>query len=181
MSQASIEIVREFFIINNFFVLKKEDILFVKNVQIPSGDRSEKFILPCAEINKTVGNAVVKPISWHTMKFTPGVLSKFPEIFDFLKSNSMEESKKFFRGEDFLKVLVIPSLPASEGLKKESIRIMKEKGIDHLVTFSSIIAGLVEKIESRHVYLSSVNEVLRVLKFYGFFTEEEEQNLPFDK
>jgi hypothetical protein len=178
MSQASIEIVREFFIIDDFFVLKKEDLLLVKNVQTVDGQKSERFILSAGEISGTIKNAVVKPISWHTMKFTPAVLRKFPEVFDFLKEKRSEEFKKYFKGEEFLKVLVIPSLPASDSLRGESIEIMKEKGIDHLIGFSSIIAGLIEKIEPRHVYLSSVNEVLRVLKFYKFFAEEE-QNLPF--
>ncbi len=180
MSQASIELVREFFIINDFFVLKKEDLLLVKNSRVAEEKKPERFILPTGEINSAIGSAVVKPISWHTMKFTPAVLKKFPEVFDFLGEKHTEEYKRFFKDEDFFKILVIPSLPASDDLMEESIRIMKEKGIDNLIIFSSIIAGLVEKIDARHVYLSSINEVLRVLKFYKFFKEkEEEQNLPF--
>lgn len=178
MSQASIELVREFFVMNDFFVLKKEDLLLVKNARTAEESRDGKFVLSGGEISGTINNAVVKPVSWHTMKFTPLVLSRFPDIFDFLKSRHTEDYRKFFRGEDFLKILVIPSLPASENLREESVRIMKEKGIDRLVMFSSVIAGLIDRIEARHVYLSSVNEVLRVLKFYKFFTEEE-QNLPF--
>ena len=178
MSQASIELVKEFFILNDFFVLKKEDILLVKNTGDVKEDKKSGFVLSGAQITGAIKNAVVRMVSWHTMKFTPIVLSRFPDIFDFLKAGPVEEYRKFFRGEDFLKVLVLPSLPASEGLREESIRIMKEKGIDRLVMFPSVIAGLIEKIEPRHVYLSSVNEVLRVLKFYKFFAEEE-QNLPF--
>jgi hypothetical protein len=180
MSQASIELVREFFIINDFFVLKKEDLLLVKNSGAADEQKPGGFILSAGEIGSTIGNAVVKPISWHTMKFTPAVLKKFPEVFDFLGEKNTEEYKRFFKEESFLKVLVIPSLPASENLREESIRVMKEKGVNNLIIFSSIIAGLVEKIDARHVYLSSINEVLRVLKFYKFFKEkEEEQNLPF--
>lgn len=163
---------------NDFFVLKKEDLLLVKNARVVNGPGEDKFILSGGDISGTIGNAVVKPVSWHTMKFTPLVLSRFPDIFDFLKARNAGEYGKFFGGENFLKILVIPSLPASEGLREESIRVMKEKGIDRLVMFSSVIAGLVERIEPRHVYLSTVNEVLRVLKFYRFFAEEE-QNLPF--
>jgi hypothetical protein len=178
MSQASVELVREFFIINDFFVLKKEDLLLVKNAQPRQVTAGGKFILQAGGIKGAVNNAVVKPLSWHTMKFTPLVLSRFPDIFEFLKDKNTEGYRKFFGGEDFLKILVIPSLPASENLRDESIRIMQEKGIDRLVMFSSVIAGLVDRIEARHVYLSTVNEVLRVLKFYKFFAEEE-QNLPF--
>ncbi len=178
MSQASVELVREFFIMNDFFVLKKEDLLLVKNAGVANLSGESKFILSGSEIGGTINNAVIKPVSWHTMKFTPRVLSRFPDIFDFLKARHEEKYKKFFKGEDFLNILVIPSLPASEALREESVRIMKEKGIDRLMMFSSVIAGLIERIESRRVYLSTVNEVLRVLKFYKFFAEEE-QNLPF--
>jgi hypothetical protein len=178
MSQASIEIVREFFIIHNFFVLKKEDILFVKNAELTETEGIDRFVLSGSEVSKVLKSAVVKPVCWHTMKLTPVVLSRFPEIFEFLKGRYALESKKFFQGEDFKKILVIPSLPASEKLQKESIKIMKEEGVDHIITFPSIIAHLIEKIDARYVYLSSVNEIFRVLKFYKFFAEKE-QKLPF--
>lgn len=180
MSQASIEIVREFFIISNFFVLKREDVLLVKNSLMPnlSDNRFEKFVLPGSEIPEVINNAIVKPVSWHTMKFTPAVLKKSPELFTSLKGKGGKNHEKFFKGEAFLKILVIPSLPASESLRKESIKIMQDNGIDYLITFSSVISGLIGKIDARHVYLSTVNEVFRVLKFYRFF-DEEEQKLPF--
>ncbi|MCM8760410.1 MAG: hypothetical protein NC832_01670 [Candidatus Omnitrophica bacterium] len=178
MSQASIEIVKEFFVIHNFFVLQKDDILLVQNAGVDEPEEMDKFILSGSEVSRVVKNGVVKPVCWHTMKFTPVVLSRFSEIFEFSKGGYTLESKKFFQGENFKKVLIIPSLPASDKLQKESIKIMKEKGIDYLITFPSIIANLIERIDARNVYLSSVNEILRVLKFYKFFSEKE-QKLPF--
>lgn len=178
MSYASIEIVKEFFIINNFFVLRKEDILFVKNTEPLEVAETDRFIISGSEVNRVLKNGLIKPICWHTMKITPVVLSRFPEIFEFFKGRYALESRKVFAGEDFKKVLVIPSLPASDKLRKESIRIMKEQGIDHIITFSSVISQLIEKINARNMYLSTVNEILRVLKFYKFFTEKE-QKLPF--
>lgn len=112
------------------------------------------------------------------MKFTPSVLQKNPEIFQFIRDSNKATVKNVFNGEPFLKILVIPALPASEDLKGKSIVMMKEKGVDNIISFPSILSGLIGKIESRHVYLSSVNEVLRILKFYRFFAKEE-QNLPF--
>ncbi|MCM8830528.1 MAG: hypothetical protein NC824_05980 [Candidatus Omnitrophica bacterium] len=178
MSQASIEIVKEFFIINNFLVLQKDDILFVQNAEVNEPEEIDKFILSGSEVSKVVKDGVVKPVCWHTMKFTPVVLSRFPEIFEFVKGKHTLESKRYFHGDSFKKMLVIPSLPASDNLRKESIRIMREKGIDHVITFPSIIAHFIEKIEPRSVYLSSINEIFRVLKFYKFFADRE-QKLPF--
>lgn len=176
MSHASVEFVRDFFVINNFFVLKKEDILFVRNTLYPAKSNS-KFILSADEAVR-IGCAVIKIVCWHTMKFSPAVLFKSPEIFDFLTGDTADDTNKFFMGESFVKILVIPSLPVSEELKKESIKVMRDKGVDRLILFPSVLSGLIDRIEPRHVYRSTLKEILRVLKFYKFFIEEE-QNLPF--
>lgn len=177
MSQASIEIVKEFFIAGRFFVLQCDDILLIKNSSRQEEFKFEKFVVSPQDVLH-INNACVKIISWHTMKFTPSVLRQNPEIFDFTKNSCRQVIKGVFLGEAFLKMLVIPALPVSKNLRAESIRIMQEKGVNSIITFPSLIADLVNKIEARHVYLSSVKEVLRILKFYRFF-DEKEPNLPF--
>lgn len=172
MSYPSMEIVKEFFTVYNFLVLEKEEVLFVKNPDYKSG-KIERFILAKEDISK-IKAAIVKPIAWHTQKFTPSVLNKFPEIFDFLKTNF-----KSINEEGCLKMLIIPALPSTENLRKQSISIMKEKGIDNVILFPSVISLLIEKINSRKVYLSFTNEILRILKYYNFFSETRE--LPFKK
>lgn len=178
MSYASYEIVKEFFTLNGFFVLKERDVFIVRNIDGKT-DISSDFVLEKERI-LLIKNGIVKPVSWHTLKFTPSVLNKFPEIFDFVKKEYVKKVKKYFTGEPFLKILIIPALPVSENLKKESIKILKEKGIDYIILFPAIISGLLEKIQPRHVYSSSVSETLRILKFYRFISERE-QFLPFKK
>jgi hypothetical protein len=76
------------------------------------------------------------------------------------------------------KVIIIPGLPATTNLKNESIKIMKEKGIEHIILFSSIISGLVEKIDERKLYQSQTLEIIRILKFYKFLSDKKlEKNL----
>jgi hypothetical protein len=176
MSQASIEIVREFFTANGFFVLRNDDILLVKNSLKKEESLSERFVLSADSVSG-IDNGMVRVVSWHTMKFTPGVLQKNPEIFDFTSEENVQLARKSFLEEPFIRILVIPAFPVSDDLRKKSEDIMKARGIDRAITFPSIVSGLINKIESRHVYQSSVNEVLRILKFYRFFAEEE-QNLP---
>jgi len=170
MSYPSFEIVKEFFTIFDFFIIEKEDVIFVKNLRVEKED-IKNFILKKEDISK-IEQAIVKPIAWHTQKFTPSVLNKFPEIFDFFKPD-------FLKDENFRKILVIPGLPSTENLKKKSIEIIKDKGIDNIILFPTVISSLVEKINSRKVYLSFTNEILRILKFYDFFSETME--LPFKK
>jgi hypothetical protein len=179
MSQASLDIVREFFALNNFFILKKKDVLVVKNTALSERKEFKRMLLGKEDIT-SVKNAVVKVISWHTSKFTPSVMEKSPEIFDFLSENFLNGLKKLFEGEDFLKILVIPALPSSKDLYKASENLMRGKGINHVMTFPSVISGLIDKIQPRHVYMSYLKELFRVLKFYRFVNEDE-QELPFGK
>ncbi len=172
------EIVKEFFFLNNFLVHQKNDILLIKNM----GGKvalSDKFILTKEEIF-TINNGVVKPVGWHTLKFTPSVIKSSPEIFNFINSSSIEKIKEFFKGEDFVKILVIPGLPLTDKLRSESIKIMKGKGIDYIIKFSTIISGLIERINPRQVYLSPNSELLRILKIYKFFPSTQ-PSLPFRK
>jgi len=177
MSYVSIEIVKEFFILNGFFVYQKDDILLIKNMgkNIPLPD---KFVLEKEEI-LAIGNGVIKPVGWHTLKFTPSVIRSSPEIFSFLKHPYIKEIKEFFKNDNFSKILVIPGLPLKKSLRDESVKLLKENGIDYIIKFSTIISGLIEKINPRHLYLSPNSELLRILKIYKFFSSQP--TLPFKK
>ncbi len=170
MSYPSFEIVKEFFNINNFLVLERGEILFAKNLR-EREEEIEKFIIEKDDIQK-IKECLIKPISWHTQKFTPSVLNKFPEIFQFPKNN-------FLKDKNCKKILIIPDLPSTQNLRNKSIEIMQNKNIDNVILFPTIISSLIEKINPRKVYLSFTNEILRILKFYNFFSENRE--LPFNK
>jgi len=180
MSNTSIQIVKEFFAMNSFLVMQKEDILFVKNsVVTEKNGLQDKFVLYKKGL-QCIRNAVVKSIAWHTLKFSPSVLKKSPEIFYFLRPLFLNKAKSFFGKEPFFRILVIPGLPSTENLRKESISFLKNKGIDNVLEFSTVISDLIKKINPRQVYLSETNEILRVLKFYKFFPENQ-PSLPFKK
>ena len=180
MSNVSIQIVKEFFAMNNFLVMQKGDILFVKNATFTEENNLQSgFILDKKDM-QCIKNAVVKPIAWHTLKFSPSVLKKSPEIFYFLRPSFLNKMKSFFGEEPFFKILVIPGLPSTDNLRKESISFLKNKGIDNVLIFSTVISDLIKKINPRQVYLSETNEILRVLKFYKFFPENQ-PSLPFKK
>ena len=173
MSIPAIEIVKEFFIINDFYVILKDSFLIVQNSKKISREIDE-FIIEKEKIN-FINKAIIKPISWHTLKFTPSVIKKFYEEITFEKTDKI---LKDLIKDNYKKVIIIPGLPATTNLKNESIKIMKEKGIDHIILFSSIISGLVEKIDERKLYQSQTLEIIRILKFYKFLSDKKfEKNL----
>lgn len=163
---------------HGFFTLRLEDVLVVKNIgPAREPESSGRFVLDKEDLTK-LANGLVKPVAWHTLKFVPSVLKKAPEIFYFLKPAFQSKAKQLFGAEPFRNLLVIPDLPAGDDLRQESIAYMKEKGIDGVVRFSTMISGLIQKINPRQVYLSETREILRILKFYRFFPESQPV-LPF--
>ena len=180
MSNVSLRLVTEFFFVHDCFVVRHDDVLLARNPRGDAAAAPEGFLLE-REGLLSLRNLLVRPVAWHTLKFAPSVLRKSPEIFTFLQPASLRRAEMFFAGEPFFRVLVIPGLPASEELRRDAVAFMRERGVDAAVRFPTIIAGLVGKINSRQVYLSEVNELLRVLKFYRFFAGEQQQSLPFDE
>ncbi|MCM8770064.1 MAG: hypothetical protein NC911_10455 [Candidatus Omnitrophica bacterium] len=176
MSYTSILLVKEFFTLYGFLALQYEDILLVKNTALVGGN-PRSFVLKLPDILQ-LHQAVVKPVAWHTLKLVPSVLKQSPEIFRFLKGDFQTISQQVFGKESFSRILVIPGLPASEQLQEQSIGYLKEKSIDGLICFPTVLAALINRINPRRVYLSQINELVRILKYYDFFREEQ-GSLPF--
>ncbi|MCM8772937.1 MAG: hypothetical protein NC926_06590 [Candidatus Omnitrophica bacterium] len=176
MSISAIEIVKEFFIINDFYVIVKDGILILKNTKKTTKE-IEEFVIEKEKIN-FIKQGILKVISWHTLKFTPSVIKKFlPEIIDM-------PDDKIYRNlieEHYKKILVIPGLPSTPELKNESIKILKENRINHIILFPTIISGLIEKINERTLYQSHTLEIIRILKFYKFLSEKKFEKLLFEE
>jgi len=179
MSIPAIEIVKEFFIINDFYVILKDSFLIIKNSK-KTFKRIDEFIIEKEKIN-FINAAIVKPISWHTLKFTPSVIKKFSEEIFEITSEKINKILKNLIENNYKKIIVIPGLPATISLKNESIKIMKEKGIDHVILFQTIISGLIEKIDQRKLYQSQILEIIRILKFYNFFSDKKFEKELFNK
>ncbi|MCM8785353.1 MAG: hypothetical protein NC899_03800 [Candidatus Omnitrophica bacterium] len=180
MSIPALEIVKEFFIVNNFYVILKGGFLIVKNSE-EIHKEIEDFIIEKEKII-FIDKGVVKVISWHTLKLTPSVITKFsPEIFEITEERFYKEFKTLLGKEKYKKILVIPGLPATDMLRNESIKMMKEKGIDNVIFFHTIISDLINKIDERKLYQSHTLEVLRILKFYKFLSDKRFNTFLFDE
>lgn len=179
MSISAIEIVKEFFIINDFYVIRKDSFLIVKNTKNKYKE-IEEFVIEKEKIN-FIDKAIVKILAWHTLKFTPSVIKKFyQEIFEITEERIYKKAKDLLEN-NYRKILVIPGFPSTPNLKNESIKIMKEKGINHVILFPTVISSLIEKIDERNLYQSQILEVIRILKFYKFFSEKKFEKLLFEE
>ena len=193
-------IVREYFELNGFFVrqLRKYQVqsrkkradeeidLVVYNPNAPMEISPAGFQLFSSDMLK-VRRAIVVVKAWHTSRFTPAMLKSSSRIFDFLKKDVLNKIEKYFSFDEgnvdedvlaesagFRKILVLPGLPTSDPQRTESIELLKEGGVDGIVTFSTILENLLRNVEVNHSYQKSdLLQLMRILKLYDMLKEPQ--------
>jgi len=79
-------------------------------------------------------------------------------------------------GEDgsLTKILVVPALPLAVEPRRQSIELLRAKGIDAVIPFHTILGNLMEQNETNRNYQTSdLLQMNRVLKNYDFFKEPQ--------
>ncbi|MFA5264228.1 MAG: hypothetical protein WC378_10405 [Opitutaceae bacterium] len=203
MSAIDEGIVREYFEQNGFFVRQvrkyqvqsrkktgEEEIdLLVYNPAWQPGSRRPDFFLFPSEL-AFIQRAVVAVKPWHTEVFSPGMLKSTPEVFGFLEKNVVKQVTRFFpsatgpvaegaeAGDDIVKILVLPALPTAEPFRSQSVQLLKEAGVDAIISFRSMLIDLIETVETNRNYgKSDTLQVIRVLKNYDLL-KDTQMDLP---
>ncbi len=198
MSAIDEGIVREYFEQNGFLVrqVRKYEVqarkktgdeeidLLVYNPSYQRGARKPEFFLFSSEL-AFIHRAIISVKPWHTGRFTPGTLKSSPEIFRFLEENVLREVTRFFpkdteddpgAGEigDMTKILVLPSLPTAEPFRTQSVEMLKERGVDAIISFRAMLLDIIDKIEPNRNYgKSDTLQVIRILKNYDLLKEAQ--------
>ncbi|MBP7481214.1 MAG: hypothetical protein KA788_01645 [Lacunisphaera sp.] len=195
MSAIDEGIVREYFEQNGFLVRQvrkyqvqarrktgdEEVDLVVYNPAYKRNSRRPEFFLFASEL-AFVHRAIVVVKGWHTGKFTPNMLKSSPEIFRFLEENVLEEVTRFFpvdaeepgNAPDVTKILVLPSLPTAEPFRSQSVAMLKEHGIDGIISFRSMLLDIIDRVEINKSYgKSDTLQVIRILKNYDLLKDAQ--------
>lgn len=198
MSAIDEGIVREYFEQNGFLVRQarkyqvsarrkaaEEEIdLIVFNPAWQRGSRKADFFLFSSEL-PLVHKAIVAVKGWHTGVFTPNMLRSSPEIFAFLQHNVVKEAERFFPPDPeggeaggLTKILVLPSLPTAEPFRSQSVELLKQHGVDAIISFRAMLIDLLDKIEINQNYSKSDTlQVMRLLKNYDLL-KDTQMDLP---
>lgn len=189
------QIVREYFELHGFLVrqlrkyqvqsrkkLAEEEIdLLVYNPSYVAQDRKPNFLLFATEL-PYVHRAVVVVKAWHTtQRFTPTMLRNSSEFFKFLEKNVIKTVEDLFHDEadeldrtGMLKVLVLPGLPTQEPHRSESIQLLRDHGVDGIISFRSMLLDILQKLEvNRNYSKSDTLQILRILKNYDLVKEPQ--------
>ena len=172
MWEVNVSLVREFFEMEGFFVhpLKKRggkrenpyDLFFI-NPKVYK--RETDFFLDPFSI-KGIKYGIVKVLGWHKETFTVSILKK--SIDSSIWEYSVEEERKYLQKNknEIRKILVLSRISSSSEGKENLKKFLKEKGIDHIITFEILFWTLIDKIKKNQNYTSPILEVLRILKSY---------------
>ncbi len=199
MSAIDEGIVREYFEQAGFFVRQArkytlgakrgvgEEVidLLVFNPGWQRGSRKPDFFLFPNEL-PFVQRAVVSIKGWHAAgRFTPSTLRNQPEIFRFLEQNVLKEASRFFpetneeTKETLTKILVLPGLPTAEPFRSQAVAMLKEAGVDAVISFRAMLLDLIERVElNRNYGKSDTLQLIRILKNYDLLVDPQMDLLP---
>ncbi len=121
-----------------------------------------------------VQRAVVSVRGWHTDRFSPATLKKNPEIFRFTELPVIKEARKILGPGSVTKILCVSDLTASADLQDETLMMMRENGVDGVLSFRTMLLELVEHLDTAKNYeKSDLLQILRILKTYGLLKEAQ--------
>lgn len=159
--------------------------LVVFNPAWQRGARKPDFFLFANEL-PFVHRAVLSIKGWHAAgRFTPSTLRNQPEIFRFLEQNVLKEASRFFPAEEeeagagLLKILILPGLPTAEPYRSQAVAMLKERGVDAVISFRAMLLDLIDKVElNRNYGKSDTLQLIRVLKTYDLLQDPQLDFLP---
>ena len=151
-------------------------------LKLAPGDREPNFLLFASEL-PYIHRAVVVVKAWHTIhSFTPTLLKSSSEILKFLEKNvakTIEGSfsdtdTAFGKSQDLKRILVLPGLPTSEPYRSESIQLLRDNGVDGIISFRAMLLDIIQKVEVNRSYQKSeFLQILRVLKNYDLLHDSQ--------
>jgi hypothetical protein len=146
----------------------------VLNPRPVAADAPWPFVLEPADLAR-LSRAVVVVCGGHTETFSPVRLNANPEWFRFLAPASFRQAVRALgEGPPPTRLLVLPDLPRSEALRRESLDCLRAKGVDAVLLFRALLADLIEHVRPNRNYVKSdLLQTLRLLKHYEFFREPQ--------
>jgi len=182
MAAVSETIVREYFELHGFLVRQDRKHLprgkqegdgidfFVWNPQPQAQEAPPSFILT-SESLRAVSRAVVVVRGWHTESFGPGMLERAEELYRFVQPSIFQKAARQFSPElPPLKILVVPALAQTDAGREQAIQILRDKGVDAVIPFRTVLADLIAHTTvNRNYDKSDLLQVIRIFKNYDFF------------
>jgi len=156
--------------------------LYASNPNFISGGRAPSFLLFSSEL-RYVKSMVICIRGWHADKAALASMNSGPDILKILESNvlkkveswiAVDEEMKELVDESTMKVLVAPVFPTQEAYRRQCAAALREKGVDAIISFRSVLLDLIDRSDTKLVYPKSESmQMLRVLKTFDLIKDSQ--------
>lgn len=146
--------------------LDEEVDLMVYNPRVTEPRLPEHVVWTTDDL-KGVAAAAVSVYGWHTERFYAATVQQLPDIARFASKESLQLVSKHLGTPNVAKILCLPQLPASEKLRQDVLTGLKEKGVDGVLLFRTILRDLVGSVDINKNYeKSDLLQIIRLMKNY---------------
>lgn len=187
MSSVSEWIVREYFESLGFMVGQpckyhvarrrnrgEEDIcLIAVNPSVSKQQLPEKMLWTCEDLAR-VSRAAIGVCGWHSERIYTAMLESAPEILGFMSTPSLRIAAGRTGSDDMAKIICLSQLPVSEKLRQQMLAMLRQKGVDGVLLFRTMLAGLIKRVDmNRNYEKSDLLQVIRILKKYDLLRDPQ--------
>ena len=121
-----------------------------------------------------VSRAVVAVRGWHTGRFYLSRIHHDPELLKFAEDATFKTACKKLGAPHVARILCLADLPASQDLKKQTAAKLREKGIDGILVFRTLLEHLIGTVDRKKNYeKSELLQTIRILKSYNMLRDNQ--------
>lgn len=147
--------------------------LVVFNPRVKDFNLPDNFVWTASDLSG-VSRAVVAVRGWHTERFYASTFEQTPDILRFVEPASVRFAEALLGAGPMAKILCLPRLPVSEELMSQTIKVLKEKGVDGVICFKTMLWELVSRVDVNKNYdKSDLLQVIRLLKNYELIKDSQ--------
>ena len=188
MASVNEQVVREYFEHLGFLVMQPNkhqvvarqkrsaeeiDLLIIRPGTNAVTEPPAKIIWGSGEI-ANVQRGIVSIRGWHTDRFSPAVFKKNPDIFRFTELSVIREARKILGAGPITKILCLSDLSATAAPQEETLAMMRENGIDGILSFRTMMLELIAGVDTAKNYeKSDLLQTLRILKTYNLLKDPQ--------
>lgn len=187
MPSVSETLVREFLELNGFLVRQPYKYQVVGRRSQPEEDVDFVILNPIArehEVPETplwgvaellkIRRGVVSVRGWHTERIGAPAIQRVPELTRFTSESVLRLARSMLGEGPVARILCVSELPAARAARDQVLAMLREKGVDGVMLFRTILYDLVTRIAPEKKYESSdVLQVLRILKRYDLLKQPQ--------
>ena len=180
MSDLNMQLVREFFELNLFYVLphwqfdeelrdveSAGSLLFVEQPK-PAAALEPECLLRPGDV-QSIQRAVVEVRAWHADRMYTSVIESNPVFTRVASEQTRTIAENVFNSTDYKIVLVVSEFSASQQRRQKAVKMLQKNGIDHVIECPTLLADMLRLISAQNNYAPSHTlQTMRLLKRYNF-------------